>query len=152
MQATLIVLCVLVLVAIVLIILFRPKPNNNLFAMSYKMDELFKKLDTLTASLKEDFKINRDENSSIASQNRQELSTVLNQFRKEMTETLQSITTQNQSGIEQINKTLDEKINALIQKVESSNKYRKHNIYIRTVNLNSNWRNISSRLKQVIAV
>jgi 5-methylcytosine-specific restriction enzyme subunit McrC len=31
-------------------------------------------------------------------------------------------------------------------------KYRKHNIYIRTVNLNSNWRNISSRLKQVIPI
>lgn len=122
MQALLIVLCILVSIAIILIVVFRPKANNNLFAMSYKMDELFKRLDSLSASLKEDFKINRDENSSIATQNRQELSTVLNQFRKEMTETLQSITTQNQSGIEHINKTLDEKINALIQKVESSNK------------------------------
>jgi 5-methylcytosine-specific restriction enzyme subunit McrC len=30
--------------------------------------------------------------------------------------------------------------------------YKKHNIHIRTVNLNSNWRNISSRLKTIIGV
>lgn len=29
-------------------------------------------------------------------------------------------------------------------------KYENHNIYIRTVNLNSNWRNISSRLKSIV--
>ena len=31
-------------------------------------------------------------------------------------------------------------------------KYRQHNIYIKTVNLNSNWRDISARLKQVIEI
>jgi 5-methylcytosine-specific restriction enzyme subunit McrC len=30
--------------------------------------------------------------------------------------------------------------------------YKKHNIHIRTVNLNTNWRNISSRLKNIIQV
>jgi DNA recombination protein RmuC len=45
-----------------------------------------------------------------------------------MTDTLQLITTQNHSGIEQINKTLDEKINALIVKVEGSNKENRETI------------------------
>lgn len=31
-------------------------------------------------------------------------------------------------------------------------KYDNHNIHIRTVNLNSNWRNISARLKEIIAI
>lgn len=122
MLVLLILLCVLVCIAIALLIVFRPKLNNNLFALSYKMDELFKKLDGLTINLKEDFKTNRDENSTIAAQNRQELSDTLNSFRKEMAETLQLITGQNKSGSEQINKTLDEKVNALICKVESNNK------------------------------
>jgi DNA recombination protein RmuC len=132
MQILLIVLCVLVSVAIGLIILFRPRPNNNLFALNQKLEELFRKLDTITFNLKEDFKTARQENGIVAAQNRQELNDTLNHFRKEMNDTLQAIILQNKSGSEQVAKTLEEKIHLLMAKLESSNKENRESV---TVNL-----------------
>lgn len=120
--------CLLMVITLVLVIVFRPKPNNNLFALSSKLDDLFRKLDTLSANLKDDFRINREENSSIATQNRQELSDTLNQFRKELAETLRLITDQNKSGTDAINKTLDEKIGHLVDKVDTTNKEVKSSV------------------------
>lgn len=122
MFSLLIAACVLMLITIVLVIVFRPRPNNNLFALSYKLDDLFKKLDALTENLKEDLKTARQENAGIATQNRQELNETLNSFRREMTETLRLITDQNKAGAESINKTLEQKITALIDKVDFNNK------------------------------
>ena len=122
MDILLIVLCVLVVTAIVLIIMFRPRPNNNLFALSYKLDELFAKLDKITDNLKEDFRTNREEISRVSRDNREELSDTLLKFKTEMTETLKMITEQNRAGAETINRTLDDKISALVQKVENGHK------------------------------
>jgi DNA recombination protein RmuC len=122
MDILLIALCALVVIAIVLIIAFRPRPNNNLFALSYKLDELFIRLDKITDNLKEDFRTNREEIAKASRENRAELSETLLKFKSEMNETLRLITEQNRSGMEGINKTLDEKITALIQKVEASHK------------------------------
>lgn len=122
MDILLIVLCVLVLIAIALIIVFRPRPNNNLFALSYKLDELFTRLDKITDNLKEDFRTNREEIARASKENRTELSETLLKFKSEMTETLGLITEQNRSGMEGIHKTLDEKVSALTQKVETNNK------------------------------
>src|SRR5690242_13393614 len=109
MDILLIVLCVLVVTAIVLIIMFRPRPNNNLFALSYKLDELFAKLDKITDNLKEDFRTNREEITRVSRDNREELSDTLLKFKTEMTETLKMITEQNRTGAETINRTLDDK-------------------------------------------
>ncbi|MCW3075289.1 MAG: recombinase RmuC [Flaviaesturariibacter sp.] len=117
----LIAIITLLVIAIVLIILFRPKPNNNLFALNGKLDDLFKKLDNLTANLKEDFRINREEGSLTATQNRQELNDTLVNFRKELTQTLQLITDQNRMAAEGINKTLEERLRVLTNKLEESN-------------------------------
>jgi DNA recombination protein RmuC len=122
MDILLIALCALVVIAIVLIIVFRPRPNNNLFALSYKLDELFTRLDKITDNLKEDFRTNREEIAQASRENRAELSETLMKFKSEMTGTLRLITEQNRSGMEGINKTLDEKITALTQKVEASHK------------------------------
>jgi DNA recombination protein RmuC len=122
MLTLIIACCALSTLSVVLLLLFRPKPNNNLFALSTKLDDLFKKLDVLTANLREDFKTNREENASLAAQNRQELSETLNAFRREMAQTLHLITEQNKTGAETINKTLDEKISSLLIRVESANK------------------------------
>jgi DNA recombination protein RmuC len=122
MEWMLMVLCALVCLAIILIIVFRPRANNNLFALNTKLDELFRKLDTLSDNLKTDFKTNREENSFIAAQNRKEVSDTLHQFRQELNETLQAIIAQNKSGSEQLNKTLEEKIQSLVGKVDSSHK------------------------------
>jgi DNA recombination protein RmuC len=128
MQTMLVVLCLLVLVAIVLIIVFRPRPNNNLFALSNKLDTLFSTLDKISTNLKEDFKINRQESAAMAKENRTELNETLRHFKTEMTETLKAITDQNRKASEQINKTLEEKISGLIQKVEENNRINRESV------------------------
>ena len=117
-----IVIGCLLLVLIGLVILFRPRPNNNIYALNTKLDDLFKRLDLITANLREDFKANREEAAAASAQNRTELNETLNGFRREMTDTLSQITAQNKNGIEAINKTLEEKIGSLIAKSEYNSK------------------------------
>jgi DNA recombination protein RmuC len=115
-------LCFLIITAIVLIILFRPKANNNLYALSVRLDELFARFDRITDNIKADFKTNRDEMSAAARDNRNELSGTLLQFKGEMIETLRLITDQSRQGVELINRTLDQKITTLVNKVEEINR------------------------------
>ncbi len=117
-----IILCMLVLIAIGLIYWYRPKQNDKANDLSGRFDELFKVLDKLTYNLKDDFKVNREENAGTAKENRTELRNTLQDFRVEMAETLRTITFQNSKATELINRTLEDKIAALIAKVDDGNK------------------------------
>lgn len=121
MDPLLLLLCALMIVAIVLIITFRPKPNNNIFALNYKLDELFTRLDRISDSLQSDFRTNREEMNSLSRENRRELSEALGQFKTEVNGTLQLITVQNRQGSESINRTLEERITALLQRIDNNN-------------------------------
>ncbi|MCU7552060.1 DNA recombination protein RmuC [Chitinophagaceae bacterium LB-8] len=103
----LIAICVLNALTILLVIIFRPRPNNNLFVLSHKLDDMFVRQDKLTANLREDFKINREEAASLAKENRAELNETLRYFQATLTETLRTITQQNRQALEQVNKTLE---------------------------------------------
>src|SRR5688500_2876271 len=116
----LIAITALLVIAIILIIVFRPKPNNNLFALNGKLDDVFKRLDGLTLSLKEDARASREEGAMTASRSRVELSETLVNFRKELTDTLGLITHQNRTTLEGINKTLEERLRLLTNKLEES--------------------------------
>ena len=107
----LIVICVLLLIAIILIIVFRSKAGNELPLLQNKVVELQTSLTKIETNLKEDFRINREENATIAKDNRTELNT-----------TLKNITEQSQNALKEINKTLDEKVGALITKIDVNNK------------------------------
>lgn len=120
MLPLLLVTCLLSAASVVLVILFRPRANN-VFALSYKLDEVLKKLDGLTAQLKDDFKQARHENTAIAAQNRQELAATLQAFRQEVAGTLHSITHQNKNGIESLNRTLDERISGVMATLDANN-------------------------------
>ena len=110
-QTLLIIICVLLLIAIVLIIVFRNKSDNELPLLQNKVVELQTSLTKIETNLKEDFRINREENATIAKDNRIELNT-----------TLKNITDQSQNALREINKTLDEKVGALITKIDVNNK------------------------------
>jgi DNA recombination protein RmuC len=118
MLPLLIAITILLVAVLVLIIIFRPKPNNNLFALNGKLDDVFKKLDGLTASLKEDARTTREEQYTTATQTRHELADTLSNFRRELTETLRLITEQNRMATESINKTLEERLRLLTNKLE----------------------------------
>lgn len=70
----------LLILAIVLIILFRNKTSNENPALINKLNEIQAILMAMDAGLKQDFKINREENASIAKDNRTELNASLKDF------------------------------------------------------------------------
>ena len=118
METTLLILiCVLLLIAIILIIVFRNKSSNELPLLQNMVAELQSSLSKIETNLKEDFRINREENATIAKDNRIELNT-----------TLKSITEQSQNALKEINKTLDEKVGALITKIDINNKVNREEL------------------------
>ena len=129
METTLlIVICVLLLIAIVLIIVFRNKSSNELPLLQNKVVELQTSLSKIETNLKEDFRINREENATIAKDNRKELNDTLIGFKGEQSETLKTITEQSQNALKEINKTLDEKVGALITKIDANNKVNREEL------------------------
>lgn len=79
----LIIICALLVVAIILIIVLRPKQSNDNQLLLQQFAELQSTLKRIESNLKEDFRINREENSAIAKENRTELSTNLKDFSAE---------------------------------------------------------------------
>lgn len=124
----LIIICVLVSLAILLIVLFRPKQNNDFQLLQNKVGELQNSLSKIESGLKEDFRTNREENSAIAKDNRTELNNTLKEFKSELTETLKTITEQNQKALEKLNTTLEQKISTLIDKTENNLKLNKEEL------------------------
>ena len=104
-------------VAILLIIIFRNKNNAALPELQQKLAALQANLAKIESNLKEDFKINREENAGIAKDNRIELNS-----------TLKTITEQSQQALREINTTLDEKVGALITKIDINNKLNREEL------------------------
>jgi DNA recombination protein RmuC len=107
----LIIISVLLLIAIILIIVFRNKGSNELPQLQNKVVELQSSLGKIESGLKEDFRINREENAGIAKDNRTELNN-----------TLKNITEQSQNALKEINKTLEDKLGELTKQIEANNK------------------------------
>jgi len=108
---------ILLTVVIVLFIIFLNKTSNDLPFIKAKIIELQSNLTKIENNLKEDFRINREENASIAKDNRIELNY-----------TLKNISEQSQFALREINKTLDEKVGALITKIEENNKVNREEL------------------------
>ncbi len=124
----LIVCCGLSLIAIMLIIVFRSKAENEIPQLHNRVAELQASLSKIESNLKEDFRINREENATIAKDNRKELNDTLIGFKAEQSQTLKTITEQSQNALKEINKTLDEKVGALITKMDANNKINREEL------------------------
>jgi len=96
-DSLLILACVLLLIVIILILTFRNKSSTEIPQLKNQVSEILSELRKLESNLKEDFRINRQENGQIAKDNREELNN-----------TLKNITEQSQHALRDINKTLDE--------------------------------------------
>ncbi|OFY65328.1 MAG: recombinase RmuC [Bacteroidetes bacterium RBG_13_43_22] len=78
----LIILIALAVLAIVLIIVFRPKDNPEIRLLTDRILELQTGISNIEKTLKEDFRLNREENSRLATDNRSELmQTLTNTFK-----------------------------------------------------------------------
>ena len=70
---------------------------------------------------KEEFKNNREESASTAKENRTELNNSLKELKGEVSKTFKEIADQNKASLEQINNTLDQKIEKMLKKSEENN-------------------------------
>lgn len=103
-------LCLILLIAIVLILLFR-KEAGELPDIRFKIAEIQSNLSAIQSGLKEDFRINREENSKTASDNRRELN-----------DTLKNVSEQSQNALRAINKTIEEKLEGIVNRMDANNK------------------------------
>lgn len=115
-------ICGLLILAIILIIFLRNKSGNELPQLQSKMLELQSSLAKIESNLKEDFRISRQENTTIAQENRRELNDSLKDIKTDLSETLKTITDQSRMSLNEINKTLVDKTELLNTKLENNNK------------------------------
>ncbi|HML85622.1 MAG TPA: DNA recombination protein RmuC, partial [Bacteroidales bacterium] len=117
METTLlIIITALLLLAIVLIIALRNKGNNDLPQIQIKIDELQSSLSGIEKNLKEEFRLNRLENTTNAKADREELTKAIGDFRTEIMTSVKTMTDQNSSALEKLNQTLEQKVSTLIEK------------------------------------
>lgn len=110
------ILIVLVLIVILLLV-FQKSHDSTL-----EVKELQNSLIKIEADLKEDSRLNRLENATIAKDNRAELNSTLKDLKTELSSALQHIADQNQLSLKEINRTLDEKVTAMIDRNEASSR------------------------------
>ena len=118
----------LLILAIVLIILFRNKTSNENPALINKLNEIQAILMAMDAGLKQDFKINREENASIAKDNRTELNASLKDFTQEQRNKFNELKSEQKDltfkTVEQLDKITDkvaEKLKDLNEQAKADN-------------------------------
>ncbi len=117
-ETQLIILLLGVNILITLILIFRKRGQDN--PQVEKFQELERSLQKVETSFREDFRINREENSAIAKSNRGELNETLKDFKKELSETLKEITTQVKIDSQQQRDNLDRSFKAFQESFEKS--------------------------------
>jgi DNA recombination protein RmuC len=124
----LISICILLIVSIILIIVFRNKSASEFPQLQNKVGELQSTLTNLESNLKQDFKINREENASIARDNRAELNNTLKEFTleqrskfDELKKEQQDLTNKTVEQLEKITAKVEEKLKVLTEEAKSDN-------------------------------
>lgn len=112
-SALLIVLVVLILIFQVILLVNRKKTATDLSRLQDYQKSLTASLLKIESNLKEDFRINREENAAIARENRTELNSTLKDFKTEFAASVFQFHDQNQLALKEINKTLADKVDSL---------------------------------------
>jgi DNA recombination protein RmuC len=116
------VLSILVLFPIFLIYIYRPKKeiseNKELTELKLKVETLISQLGQFKVDLKDDFKINREENLKQSKENRDELNTTLKNIQKDQKETLEKISSDNVEAFDKLTESLDKELEKLTKKLE----------------------------------
>lgn len=110
MQTLLIILIGLVITNLILVILIKTKPGNQYQDLVLKIESIDKSLQKLESNLKDDFRINRQENSNLAKDNRNELSNTLNQFKTELHQTLSDMSSSVSKSINEFKQDFEKNV------------------------------------------
>lgn len=120
-QILLYTICGLLLLAIILIFVFRNTDNAILPELKQKVFELQNALARMETAQKDDFRINREESSQTAKSNREELNKAITEFRHETAEAIRILSQQNILALEKIEKQVETKLQALNEQAKTDN-------------------------------
>ena len=122
------VICILLVLVILLLFIFRPKGSSDLPQLINKLIELQSSLTKIETGLKDDFRVNREENATIAKDNRTELNNTLKDFTLELRQKfneqktdLKELSGKTLEQLEKITLKVEEKLNALNEQAKRDN-------------------------------
>ena len=130
MLTTLFLICLLVLVAIVIFLLFmfRPKTEDNSLVLQNKLVEIQGQLAKIEGNFREDFKTNREEYAAIAKENRTELNDSFKAFATDQRGKFDELKLEQKEliakTVEQLEKItikVEEKLSALVEQDKRDN-------------------------------
>ena len=90
-------LIILILINSIVVVLLFVQKSKKETPLTDRLNNLEKSLIKIESGFREDFRINREENTSIAKENRTELNGTLKEFRKELADTIKEITSQSRN-------------------------------------------------------
>lgn len=94
---------------LLLVLLFR-KTDNGAAITQRKVEELEKALNRIENALREDFRMNREDNNKLARENRCELRAALDQHSRDQSEKVQLLINSTEKRLDQMRETVDEKL------------------------------------------
>ena len=94
---------------LLLVLLFR-KTDNGAAITQRKVEELEKALTRIENALREDFRMNREDNNKLARENRYELRASLDQHSRDQSEKVQLLINSTEKRLDQMRETVDEKL------------------------------------------
>ncbi len=118
----LIIIGILLLAILVLNILLIMRVKTADSPLLNKLAELQNGLTRMETATREEFRINREENGSIAKENRTALSASIREIRTQLLASLTRIAEQNHQALQGINKTLSDRVEALTDRMADINK------------------------------
>jgi DNA recombination protein RmuC len=120
--------CILLVLAIILIIFFRPNQRTENQQLIQQIAELHRFLSRIETNLKDDFRINREENATHAKASRSELSNNLKDFSTEQQQKFQELKLEQkeltQKTVEQLEKItakVEQKLKELTEQAKADN-------------------------------
>ena len=121
MDNLLIIICVLQVIGLILIILFRPKPSSETTLLRSRIESLDQAVNRLDATIRSEFMANRREISAVTRDTREELSGAVRNLSNDLSNALRerfssleekqaSLVNSTEKKLDQIRETVDEKL------------------------------------------
>ena len=113
---------IILLICLTLIVLLLLKRSGVTIDVETPLKTVRDGIDKLTADNKQEFKLNREEATGQAKQNREEMSSNFKEIKTELLQSVKQMSEQNSKTLENLNKTLETKLEALTNKIEANHK------------------------------
>ena len=123
-----IIICLAAIIALLLIILFKPNQNFDFKPLEKRFEEIQLYINKFETNLKEDFRISREEITKISKENRAELNTSLKDFSNEQKVKFDELKSEQKELIiktveqlEKLNQKIEEKLTVISDKADANN-------------------------------